>query len=88
MCSSDLPYPHIQANKGRTEAMLWTVERPGNVRGFGFTGGHFHDNWGNDQFRKVILNTLVWLTGAEVPAEGIASQVTPEELNANLDPKK
>jgi hypothetical protein len=82
------PYPHIQANKGRTEAMLWTVERPGGVRGFGFTGGHFHDNWGNDQFRKVVLNTLVWLAGAEVPPEGIESQVTPDELNANLDPKK
>ena len=82
------PYPHIQAAKGRVETMLWAVERPDGGRGFGFTGGHFHDNWGNDQFRKVILNALVWLAKADVPADGVASHVSTEELNANLDPKK
>lgn len=82
------PYPHIQAAKGRIEAMMWAVEREGGGRGLGFTGGHFHDNWGNDQFRKVVLNGLVWLTGAEVPAAGIESKVTKEELDANLDPKR
>jgi hypothetical protein len=82
------PYPHIQAAKGRAEAMLWAVERPDGGRGFGFTGGHFHDNWGNDQFRKVVLNAFLWLAGAEVPAKGVESTVTPEDLDANLDPKK
>jgi type 1 glutamine amidotransferase len=81
------PYPHIQAASGRAEAMMWAVERPDGGRGFGFTGGHFHDNWGNDQFRKTILNALVWVTKAEVPADGIASAVTPADLDANLDPK-
>ena len=82
------PYPHIQAAKGKAEAMMWAVERKSGGRGFGFTGGHFHDNWGNDQFRKTILNACVWLAGAEVPASGIASTVTKEELDKNLDPKK
>ncbi|MFO1064299.1 MAG: ThuA domain-containing protein [Pirellulales bacterium] len=82
------PYPHIQANKGRAEAMMWAVERPDGGRGFGFTGGHFHDNWGNDNFRKVVLNACVWLTKAEVPAAGIQSSVTKEQLDANLDDKK
>ncbi len=50
-------------------------------------GGHFHDNWASDNFRKVVLNGLVWLTKAEVPAGGVESKVTPDELNANLDPK-
>jgi len=81
------PYPHIQANKGRAEAMMWAVERPNGGRGFGFTGGHFHDNWGNADFRKTILNGMVWLTKAEVPAGGIESTVTPAELDENLDPK-
>jgi hypothetical protein len=82
------PYPHIQAAKGRAETMLWAVERSDGGRGFGFTGGHFHDNWGNDQFRKVILNALVWLAKLEVPDGGVESHVTPAELDANLDPKK
>ena len=81
------PYPNIQADKGRAEAMMWAVERPNGGRGFGFTGGHFHDNWGNPEFRKTVLNALVWLTKAEVPAGGIESEVKPAELDENLDPK-
>jgi len=81
------PYPHVQADKGRAECMLWAVERPDGGRGFGFTGGHFHDNWASDDFRKTILNALVWVTKAEVPAGGVTSKVTTDDLNANLDPK-
>lgn len=81
------PYPHIQAAKGRPEAMMWVVERPDGGRGMGFTGGHFHDNWGNENFRKVVLNALVWLAKSEVPAGGVESKITREDLEANLDPK-
>lgn len=82
------PYPHIEANKGRAAAMMWSVERADGGRGFGFTGGHFHDNWGNDNYRKVVLNALLGSAHAEVPANGVESKVTAEELDANLDPKK
>jgi len=82
------PYEHIQANKGRAEAMMWTVERVDGGKGFGFTGGHFHDNWGNEPFRKVVLNAMVWLAGLDVPEDGVRSSVSKEELDANLDPKK
>ncbi|MCA9080195.1 MAG: ThuA domain-containing protein [Planctomycetaceae bacterium] len=81
------PYPHIQADKGRAEAMLWAVERADGGRGFGFTGGHFHDNWANDDFRKTILNSLLWVAKTDVPAEGVQSSLTTEDLDANLDPK-
>lgn len=81
------PYSHIQANMGRAEAMMWAVERTDGGRGFGFTGGHFHDNWSNDDFRKVVLNACVWLTKAEVPASGIESKLTPGQIDENLDPK-
>jgi hypothetical protein len=67
--------------------MLWAVERADGGRGFGFTGGHFHDNWGNDQFRKTVLNALAWVAKCEVPAGGIDSSLTPADLDANLDPK-
>ncbi|MBX7208562.1 MAG: ThuA domain-containing protein [Verrucomicrobiaceae bacterium] len=81
------PYPHIQAAKGRAETMMWTVERADGGRGFGFTGGHFHDNWGNDEVRKVVLNALLWVSKVEVPAGGVESHVTADDLKENLDPK-
>ena len=48
--------PTVRAEKGHAEHVAWAFERPGGGRGFGFTGGHFHWNWGNDNFRKVVLN--------------------------------
>jgi len=82
------PYPHIVASKGRAEAMMWAVERNDGGRGFGFTGGHFHDNWGNADYRKTVLNALVWLAKVEVPEGGVESTVSQEELDSNLDPKR
>lgn len=81
------PYPHIQAEKGAPEATMWAVERVDGGRGFGFTGGHFHKNWGNHDFRKTILNALLWISKVEVPADGVASSVTADELSSNLDTK-
>jgi hypothetical protein len=82
------PYDHIVAASGKDETMMWVVERPDGGRGFGFTGGHRHKNWGDDNHRKVVLNALVWLCKLDVPAEGVASAVTPDDLKQNLDPKK
>jgi hypothetical protein len=81
------PYPHIQDAKGKPEAMMWAVEHPNGARGFGFTGGHFHDNWGDANFRKVVLNAFGWVAHADIPKNGYDSSVTEADLNANLDPK-
>jgi type 1 glutamine amidotransferase len=81
------PYAHIQAEKGAAEAMMWSVERADGGRGFGFTGGHFHKNWGNADFRKTILNALLWVSKIEVPAAGVDSSVSEAELSQNLDVK-
>lgn len=81
------PYEHVLAASGRDEVMMWAVERPDGGRGFGFTGGHYHKNWGDPQFRKVVLNALLWLARVEVPKQGVASAVSEADLAQNLDPK-
>jgi hypothetical protein len=82
------PYPHVVEASGRDEIMMWVYERPGGGRGFGFTGGHRHVNWGNENFRKVVLNALLWIAKADVPANGVKCEISQEELKANLDPKQ
>jgi hypothetical protein len=82
------PYQHVIDASGREEALMWAYERPEGGRGFGFTGGHTHANWGNDSQRKVLLNALLWIAKAEVPKNGVESTVTGEQLLLNLDPKK
>lgn len=81
------PYPHVVQAKGRDETMMWVLERENGGRGFGFTGGHKHVNWGNDNYRKVVLNALLWIAKAEIPEGGVRSTVSQAELKQNLDPK-
>ncbi|MFP6766134.1 MAG: PVC-type heme-binding CxxCH protein, partial [Planctomycetaceae bacterium] len=55
-------------------------------RGFGFTGGHNHWNWGNPNQLKVVLNAITWCAQAEVPVDGVpAAEVTLDELLVNQD---
>lgn len=77
----------VRARKGMPEDVAWAYERPDGGRGFGFTGAHYHKNWGNEDFRKLVLNAIVWVAKGDVPADGIQSTVTPEDLKKNLDPK-
>ena len=81
--------PHVRAEvaKGIPQHLMWVFDRPGGGRGFGFTGGHYHRNWADPNFRKLVLNAIVWIAGADVPAGGIESSVTEEQLKVNLDPK-
>lgn len=65
----------------------WAVERDDGGRGFGFTGGHFHQGWANDDQRKLVLNAILWTAKADLPANGVESTITEADLQANLDPK-
>ncbi len=81
------PKSHIVEAKGRDEVLAWAVERPDGGRGFGFTGAHFHKNWGDPNFRKLVLNAILWTAKQDVPAQGAETTVSDEELKENLDPK-
>lgn len=73
--------------RGEPVTVAWAATRPNGGRGFGFTGAHFHRNWANDDFRKLVLNAIVWAAKAGVPRDGVASHLTEEQMQANLDPK-
>ena len=74
------PYPHIVAASGRSEVLMWVQQRSDGRRGFGLNGGHFHANWADDDFRRVVLNALVWVSGLDVPAGGVVSHVSVADL--------
>ena len=80
--------PEVQKHTGEVETVVWAFERPDGGRGFGFTGAHDHRNWGNENFRKVALNAILWIAKVPVPQNGVECSVTPEDLLANLDPKE
>lgn len=82
--------PHVRAavERGDLQHLAWAAERPNGGRGFGYTGGHFHRSWANDNARKLVLNAILWIANIEVPPTGVVSTVTEEQLAANLDPKE
>ena len=82
------PHKEIVAAKGRSEVISWAIDRPDGGRGFGFTGGHDHENWSDENFRKLVLNAIIWLAKVDVPAGGVTSSPTQKDLTTGLDPKK
>jgi hypothetical protein len=82
------PYDHIVADSGKAETMMWVTEHANGGRGFGFTGGHTHANWGDPNQRKVMLNALLWLAKVDVPQRGVEDKITEADLTQNLDDKK
>ena len=81
--------PHVRAavlERKEPQHVAWASERPDGGRGFGFTGGHVHWNWGDPNFRKIVLNAIVWTAKAEVPENGVSDKkVLLEDLEENQD---
>ena len=79
--------PEVRKKVGQPQTVSWATVRANGGRSVGFTGGHFHANLGDENFRKILLNSLVWISKAKVPGNGVTVNVTPAELVENLDPK-
>ncbi|MDQ6632140.1 MAG: ThuA domain-containing protein [Verrucomicrobiota bacterium] len=73
--------------KGEPQTVAWAYQRENGGRGFGLTGAHVHTNWGDENFRKIVLNAILWIAKADVPKNGVESKITPEDLEKNLDDK-
>jgi type 1 glutamine amidotransferase len=69
------------------ETIAWATERADGGRGFGFTGAHFHKNWGIPDFRRMVVNAILWTAKADIPAGGARCDITASDLAANLDSK-
>jgi type 1 glutamine amidotransferase len=68
-----LPFP----GKPGDPVWAWAWQRKDGGRGFGFSGGHFHSVWENDNLRKVMLNAILWTARTNVPDDGSISSLPP-----------
>ena len=92
MSRSDGPHegnPAVReaVRRGEPQVLAWACERPDGGRGFGFTGSHYHRNWGNEDLRKLVRNAILWTAKVEVPTAGVECKVTDADLGQNLDSK-
>jgi type 1 glutamine amidotransferase len=78
--------PALGGRPNRGNVVAWAKQRIDGGRGFGTTCGHYYDNWKNDDFRKTILNAIVWTAHVEVPKNGVeAPYVEREEIQKALN---
>ena len=80
--------PHVRQSveRGDRQTLAWTFDREDGGRSFGFTGGHHHWNWGDANYRRFMLNAILWTAKHAVPADGFGSRVvTMAELEMNQD---
>ena len=88
--------PHVRKSvaAGEKQTVAWAYERPGGGRSFGFTGGHYHWNWGNDNVRRLVTNAILWTAGQPIGPNGASlgqQKINMDRLLENQDydvPKK
>jgi type 1 glutamine amidotransferase len=96
LATEAVPLARVPELKGRASegkgadgnVVAWALQRE-RGRGFGTTCGHFYDNWKNENFRKLMLNGLVWSAGIEVPANGVETTfLTHEQIKKAERPRR
>jgi len=79
--------PEAKKHPGREEILAWAFERTNGGRSFGFTGAHFHKNWGDPNFRRLVINAILWSAKIDIPKNGAKAEMDPADLKKNLDRK-
>lgn len=65
---------------GADQTVAWACERPDGGRSFGFSGLHYHENWKLTEYRRLILQGVLWTLKQEIPESGMPVDVTREAL--------
>jgi hypothetical protein len=73
-----LKVPELASN-ANDQIVAWAFQRKDGGRGFGTTTGHYFENWKNANYRRLMLNALVWSAGAPIPKGGIKSAYVDED---------
>ncbi|MEZ4826366.1 MAG: ThuA domain-containing protein [Bacteroidia bacterium] len=63
--------PALKSELPHSDVVAWAVERENGSRGFSTTMGHYFSNWEDPNFRKLMLNGIVWAAGLDVPEGGM-----------------
>ncbi len=80
------PTVRKEVARGDLQHVAWATERPDGGRSFGFTGGHFHWNWGRTEPTKLVANAILWSAHLPVPEAGASVEPqSVEQLKENQD---
>jgi type 1 glutamine amidotransferase len=82
-------HPLITANiEGKDETAVWSWERPDSGRSFGFVMLHYHSNWQREDYRRFIVQGVLWSLKQDIPEKGVKVDIDSKllELDGVLPP--
>jgi hypothetical protein len=86
------PSPIVPLMEARIEnewyMVAWAWERPQGGRSFGFSGLHYHGNWSNETYRRLVFQGILWTLEEEIPEGGINVSIKEEWLKLPDRPEK
>lgn len=65
---------------GREQTVCWAWKRPGGGRSFGFSGGHFHNNWEREEYRRLMTQATLWSIRVPLPEQPLPLVVSKKVL--------
>lgn len=73
--------PILQADiDGASQTVAWAWQRPDGGRSFAFSGCHFHQNFELPEYRRLIIQAVLWTAHRPIPETGMPVDVDPEVL--------
>jgi type 1 glutamine amidotransferase len=61
------------------QTVCWSWERPGGGRSFGFSGGHFLDNWRKPEYQRLFAQGILWTLEMKPPEKDFPAPLAAEE---------
>lgn len=65
---------------GKPETVAWAWERPDGGRSFGFSGLHYHGNWSQESYRRLVAQGVLWAMKQPIPPQGLPVPVSEDDL--------
>lgn len=72
---------------GDNDIVAWAYDRPNGGRTFNFTGAHLHSSFGEEGYRRFLVNGVLWAAKHEVPETGAPVKLDPATLPQYLKKK-
>ncbi len=66
---------------GAMQTVAWAWQRGDGGRSFGFSGGHFHENWKRVEYRRLMTQAVLWSLDLPLPEDGVNVDIEPEFLS-------
>ena len=66
--------PGLNSGSDWENVVSWAFQRTDGGRAFCSTMNHYYPNWQNENYRKLMLNGIVWAAGSDVPLSGVQTE--------------